>query len=321
MNKVVLGIDIAKRKFDVALLKEKKYYHKVFENNEEGFKRLEAWLAQHQVEKVHACMEATNNYWENLAENLYKQQHKVSIVNPSAISAFAKSLLSRNKTDKQDAKTIANYCSSNNPIEWHPTPEPIKQLQALVRRLESLQQVQQEEKNRLESAPNQIDVKNSLKQSVDFFQHQIDEIKKLILKHLDQNPQLKADKDLLTSIPGIGDITAANILAELVNIHNYKDARQAAAYSGLTPQHFRSGSSINSKPKLCKIGNSRLRKILYFPAIVAKRYNPILKSFADKLSSSGKHSMVIIGALMRKLLHLAFGVLRSRLPFDPSFSH
>jgi transposase len=319
MQEVILGIDIAKGKFNVDLLKEDKHYQKVCENNEKGFQELEKWLEKHKVEKVHACMEATNIYWEALAEYLYAKEHKVSVVNPSVISSFAKTKLLRNKTDEQDAKSIAEYCLKYNPIEWKPTPKEVKHLQALVRRLESLKHLQQEEKNRLASTLDQMDVKQSLLQSIEFFQQQIHHIQKLIVNHIDVNPQLKADKELLTSIPGIGDITAANILAELVNINNYKDARQAAAYAGLTPRHFTSGSSVDYKPHLCKIGNSRLRKILYFPAIVAKHHNPILMAFANRLSSRGKHSMVIIGALMRKLIHIAFGVLRSRKPFDPSF--
>lgn len=319
MQEAILGIDVAKGKFNVNLIKEGKHYQKVCENNEKGFQELEKFLDKHKIEKLHATMEATNTYWESLAEHLYAKGYKVSVVNPSIISSFAKTKLLRNKTDKQDAKTIAEYCLQHNPVEWKPTPKEVKYLQALVRRLESLKQVQQEEKNRLGSTLEQTDVKQSLEQSIEFFQQQIEHIQKLIAKHINDNPKLKADKDLLVSIPGIGDITAANILAELVNIDNYKDARQAAAYTGLTPRHFTSGTSINAKPKLCKIGNSRLRKLLYFPAIVAKRHNPILKAFAQRLSSHGKHSMVIIGALMRKLIHIAFGVLRSRKPFDPSF--
>lgn len=319
MQEVVLGIDIAKGKFVVNLIKETKHYQKVCENAEKGFQELEKFLEKHKVEKLHACMEATSTYWEALAEYLYAKGHKVSVVNPAAISYFAKAKLLRNKTDKQDAKTIAEYCLQHNPIEWKPTPKEIKHLQLLVRRLDSLKQLQQEEKNRLESSLDQSDVKISLEQSIEFFERQIQHIQKLILEHIHNNPKLKIDKDLLTSIPGIGDITAANILAELVNIDNYKDARQAAAYSGLTPRHFTSGTSVNAKPKLSKIGNSRLRKILYFPAIVAKTHNPILKSFANRLSSRGKHPLLIISALMRKLIHIAFGVLRSRKPFDPSF--
>lgn len=319
MQEVILGIDIAKGKFNVALLTENKYYQKVCENNEKGFQELEKWLQKHKIEKIHACMEATNVYWEALAEYLHAKEHKVSVVNPSVISSFAKTKLLRNKTDKQDAKSIAEYCLKYNPIEWKPIPKEVKHLQALVRRLESLKQVQQEEKNRLESSLDQLDVKKSLEQSIEFFERQIEHVNMLILEHIKNNPKLKADKDLLISIPGIGVLTAANILAELVNIDNYKDARQAAAYCGLTPKHFTSGTSVNAKPKLSKIGNSRLRKILYFPAIVAKHHNPILKAFASRLSSRGKHSMVVIGALMRKLIHIAFGVLRSRKPFDPSF--
>ena len=319
MQEAILGIDIAKGKFNVNLVKEGKHYQKVCENNEKGFKELERFLEKHKIEKVHACMEATNTYWEALAEYLYEKGHEVSVVNPSIISSFAKTKLLRNKTDKQDAKTIAEYCLQHNPIEWKPIAKEIKHLQALVRRLESLKQLQQEEKNRLESTLDQTDVKKSLEQSIEFFEQQIKHVHKLILEHIKNNSKLKADKDLLTSIPGIGDLTAANILAELINIDNYKSARQAAAYTGLTPKHFTSGTFVNAKPKLCKIGNSHLRKILYFPAITAKTHNPILKAFANRLSSPGKHPMVIISALMRKLIHIAFGVLRSRKPFDPSF--
>jgi len=319
MQEVILGLDIAKNKFDGALLIEEKYYHKIFENKEKGYKELEEWIKKYEVENLHVCMEATGSYWEALAEYLYKQGHKVSVANPSAISAFAASKMIRNKTDKEDAKIIADYCLSHKPIEWKPSPKEIKDLQALLRRLESLKNLQQEEKNRLESAPEQEQVRKSLQKSIEFFEKEIKLIEKLIESHVDENPKLKEDKDLLTSIPGIGIITAINILAELVNLNNYTDARQVAAYAGLTPRHFRSGSSINIKPKLSKIGNSRLRRVLYFPAVSAKQHNPILKSFAGRLSSKGKHSMVILGALMRKLLHIAFGVLRSRQPFDPSF--
>jgi transposase len=317
MSPVIIGIDIAKKKFDIAMLKENKFYSKVFENKEEGYIKLVEWLKQEEVAQI--AMEATSSYWEALAEYLYKCGYKVSVVNPSAISAYSASKLSRNKTDKQDAKMIASYCLSHNPELWKPTPEAVKKLQALVRRLESLQHMQQEEKNRLASGINQAEVVKSLSQSIEFFQAQIDELKKLIQEHINNNPELKQQKELLVSIPGIADTTAANILAELVNIDNYSSARQVAAYAGLTPRHRTSGSSVRGKPMLSKIGNSRLRKILYFPAVVAKTYNPILSTFALKLAQSGKHTMVVIGALMRKLLHIIFGVLKSGRPFDPYF--
>jgi len=320
MEKVILGIDISKVKIDVALLKANKFYNNVFANSEVGFNELKEWLRKNEIETLHVAMEATGTYWENVAECLHKQGHIVSVINPLAISAYSASKLNRNKTDKQDAKTIASYCLSHNPVAWQPTEPKVALLQALVRRLESLQILQQEEKNRLESAPKQANVVKSLEESINFFQTQIDLMKKLIAEHIVNSPKLKSQKYLLVSIPGIADTTAANLMAEIVNINNYENARQAAAYAGLTPQHRLSGSSVKGKTRLSKIGSSRLRKILYFPAISAKQHNPLVNAFAQRLSLNGKHTMVIISACMRKLLHIIFGVLKSGKPFDPNFS-
>ena len=121
---------------------------------------------------------------------------------------------------------------------------------------------------------------------------------------------------MLKTIPGIGDKTATTILAECGDLRTYPSARELAAYAGLTPKEFRSGSSVKGKPRLSKIGSSRLRQALYFPAISAKRYNPIIQAFCDRLLQRGKHNMTVIGAAMRKLLHLAYGVVKSGKPFD-----
>jgi transposase len=120
-------------------------------------------------------------------------------------------------------------------------------------------------------------------------------------------------------MPGIGEATAAKLLAEIVDVNQYRSARQVAAFAGLVPKHRESGSSVRGKPRLCKVGTARLRKALYFPAIVATQHNPIIKAVSERLRERGKCPMLIVGAAMRKLIHIAYGVLKSGKPFDPNY--
>ena len=131
-----------------------------------------------------------------------------------------------------------------------------------------------------------------------------------------QHSALKQDWENLQTIPGAAKTTATAILAQTPDLSSFKSARQLAAYAGLTPAHKASGTSLRGKSKLSKVGSSALRKAIYFPAIVAKNHNPILKAFAQKLAKKGKHTMVIIGAAMRKLLHIIFRILKNKVPFE-----
>ena len=318
MTQAVLGIDISKKTFHVALMLENgKTKPKVFSNDQKGFDQLLTWLKKHHVTKVHACMEATSIYGEALAEYLYEAGHIVSIVNPVRIKGFAKGEQLRTKTDKVDAALIARFCEAVHPVAWVPLPPEVKQLQALLRRLESLMEIQQQEKNRLETATGVI--AESIESHLEYLKESIDQTKALISDHFDQHPTLKEQRDLLTTIPGIASHSAAVLLAEIGTIGAYKNARQVAAHAGLTPVERSSGSSVHGKPRLSRMGNALLRNALYWPAIVAMRHNPLLKAFSERLLSRGKVKMQVIGAVMRKLLHMAFGILKSQKPFDPNF--
>lgn len=311
----VLGVDIAKRTFDVALLRVTKLRHKQFANNAVGFKQLDIWLSKHSITTVHVCLEATGIYGEALAEHLHKAGHVVSVVNPACIKAFAQTELQRNKTDRADAALIARFCQEKKPDRWTPAPVEIRELQALVRHLDSLIQTRTQLANRLSTA-QAGSVIESLRNLIEAVDAEIEQTQRKIRDHIDNHPDLKKCRDLLTSIPGIGAQTAAKLLAEIEHLREYKHARQAVAYAGLSPQHRESGESIRGRTKLSKIGNSRVRKALYLPAVVALRHNPIIRDLANRLALRGKCKMVIIGAAMRKLLHLAFGVLKTRKPFD-----
>jgi transposase len=314
----VLGIDISKAKFDVALLKGKnKIKTKVFSNHPEGFAELQVWLNSQGVTNLQACMEATSIYGNALARFLFAAGYKVSIVNPSRPKAFGRSELSRTKTDRADAKAIARFCAALCPAPWTPPALEVEQLQALVHRLDSLMAMKQQEQNRLETVDSIL--VEAITAHIDFLKEQIATTKKLIGDHFDKHPQLKAQRDLLVSIPGIAEATATVILAEIRDVSTFDSADQLAAFAGLTPQEFSSGSSVRGKPRLSKIGNARLRKALFMPAIVARKYNPFIQALCDRLLAKGKSKMSVVGAAMHKLLRQVFGVLKSQKPFDPDF--
>ena len=313
----VLGVDIAKASFDAVLLShDDTQKHRSFKNDNAGFTALFGWLSEQGANHVHACMEATGRYGDALARYLVTQGQTVSVVNPSITHAFARTELSRTKTDKADALRIARYCKMHKPPAWTPPDETVALLQALVRRLAALQQMHQMETNRLEGTGSAVHP--SIRAVLAVLNEQIKAVQKQIGEHIDTHPTLKQQQTLLLSIPGIGKATAAQLLAELGSAE-FSRAGQAAAFVGLVPRQHISGTSVRGRSSLCKMARSQLRKALFFPAMVALRHNPLVRAMGERLSASGKSKMLIVGAAMRKLVHLAFGVLKSGKLFDPQW--
>ena len=321
LSVAALGVDIAKLKFDVCLIKENgKAKHKVFANTTHGFEQLVVWLSSHGFGSLHVCLEATGSYGEALALYLFNVGLTVSVVNPAAVKAFAASRLTRTKTDKVDAELIARFCLAQQPEAWQPPAPEVRELQALVRRLESLIEMREALDNRLSSGVSTASVRHSLEEHIAYLVEEIKQTELMIREHINNHPDLKEQSDLLDSIPGIGATTAALLLAEITDFKRYKSARQVAAYAGLVPRERRSGSSVRGRTCLSKVGNARLRKALYFPAITALRSSSFFQQWAAGLRERGKCKMAVIGAAMRKLIHLAYGVLKTRKPFDPNWA-
>ena len=321
LSVAALGVDIAKLKFDVCLIKENgKAKHKVFANTTHGFEQLIVWLSSHRVSSLHVCLEATGSYGEALALYLFDVGLTVSVVNPAAVKAFAASRLTRTKTDKVDAELIARFCLAQQPEAWQPPAPEVRELQALVRRLESLIEMREALDNRLSSGVSTASVRHSLEEHIAYLIDEIKQTELMIREHINNHPDLKEQSDLLDSIPGIGATTAALLLAEITDFKQYKSARQVAAYAGLVPRERRSGSSVRGRTCLSKVGNARLRKALYFPAITALRCSGFFQQWAAGLRERGKCKMAVIGAAMRKLIHLAYGVLKTGKPFDPNWA-
>jgi len=315
MFQITVGVDIAKKKFDVALLMESKYKHKLFTNDEAGFEAFIVWLLTFNLlSRPLICMEATGAYSQPLADLLVAKGYPISVVNPAKVKAFAQSELSRAKTDKADAKLIARYALSMQPGLWTPPPPAIRRLQALTRRIEHLLEIQQMERNRLDTADESITASiNSLLKTVE---DEIKTIRLAINDLINDNPDLDNRRKLLESIPGIGSSTIAHLLIALSSHQGFTNAKQVVAFAGLAP-YLRESGPWSGKTRIAKSGDPILRKALYMPALCAWKHNPVIHDFCERLKANGKNGKAIACAAMRKLIHIAFGVLKSGKPFDP----
>jgi transposase len=321
MEPVFVGIDIAKDTFAVVVRRNGKNGKvQVFHNTSKGITSLIHWLPNPSKEQVYTCQEATGAYGQEVAEQLHAQGMHVSVVNPLAAKRYAGSSLVRNQTDAVDAGILAEFCETKKPRRWEPPTAAQKTLQALSRRLEDLQKLLQMERNRLGASKQLPDVvQTSLEQVIKLLKEQIQSTKLELRRLINQDPELKRQKNLLISIKGIGELTAIRFLAELGDLRHFDSAKQLAGYLGLTPTWKTSGTSVHTKPHLSKQGPAEVRQFLFMPAIVAKKHNPIIHAFCDRLASAHKCDMSLIGAAMHKLVHLMYGVVHSGLPFDPNY--
>jgi transposase len=319
VSKPVLGIDVSKDSLDVQFVLGDKSEYDVFGNNPIGHKRLVEWLKKRSKGvQVHVCMEATGMYAFPVAEQLHQASQYVSVVNPARIKAYASCQLARNKTDRLDAAIIADFCRTQNPTHWVPPREEIRELQALVRLLRGLEEDCQAQVNRSKSGVRSTDVGQVLDNLIHYYDEQIKHVEQLIDDHVNQHPDLRHKTALLVSIKGISSKTAHIILGEILYLDSFTDAKQVVAYAGLNPRQRLSGKMKGRSP-ISKTGNAHLRKALYFPAIVAKTHNPVVHEFCARLESNDLSKMEVIVAAMRKLLHIAFGVLKNDSPFDPNY--
>lgn len=315
----VLGIDISKRWFDVALREGDTYGHARFANTDGGFAELSAWLEDQRVDTVHACLEATGRYGLAVTHWLHAAGHKVSVVNPKLIKAFAQTTMTRSKSDRIDARLIADYCHLYHPPLWAP-PEPARdRLRQLTRYRTSLHKQRQAERNRLQAGAIDPLLQQLLQTHLAFLDEQLAALEAEIRAHLRAHPDLRQQQALLESLPGIGPVSAALALAELPDIRRLTHPGQLVAYAGVDPRQQRSGSSVRKRTVISKQGNARLRTALYFPAMTAMTHSPALQPFVQRLRQAGLAPKAIILAVMRKLLRWMYGVLKHHRPFDPAY--
>ena len=325
MMKTMIGIDVSKAKIDCAWLRDLetgKVKTKVFKNNPEGFQLLIKWVEKNtQQPTANTCfvMEATGIYHEALAYALHDAGAMVYVVNPAYIHDYAKSLGVRSKTDKKDSVIIARFGVTHHPAPWQPEAPEIRQLKALIARYEAIEKDLQRENNRLEKAEiTQVshEVIGSINTVINELTKELQRVKQLIDDHIDQHPTLKQDSILLKSIPGVGPVISQHMVA-LIRSRPFVSARQCSAFIGLNPVIRESGSSVRGRSHLSKMGDAKIRAKLYMAAIVAIQYNPDIKQQYERLLKNGKAKMAALGAAMRKLVQICFGVLKHQIPYQP----
>ena len=315
----IVGIDISKAKFDAALLVGERVRHGTFSNTEAGFEQFLAWLARHRPDPafpLHACMEATGNWGLDLAAFLHGRGVRVSVVNPARIKAYGASELARNKTDRLDAALTARFCRAHNPSAWVPPAGALRELRELVRRCDALKAARVQEMNRRAAGFASPAVAASIKAHIGWLDEQVEAVMGEVRRLVASDPVLSRNLALVRSITGFGEVSAVVLLAELPNIAEFSP-KALAAFAGLSPSEHSSGSSVRRPGKISRIGNQRLRGILYMCALSAKRTNKAMADFVRRMAEAGKAPKVILVAVARKLLVYAHAVVRTQKPFQP----
>ncbi len=321
----ILGIDIAKDKFDVnlrLLQSDQPRWEASFSNNAKGFKALHQWVAKHRPRccgAVHACLESTSRYGDALAQFLHQEDYQVSLVNPRRTRHYADSQLTRTVNDTVDARLIADFCASQRETlsRWEPLSPEHRQLRDLTRARQALVDNRERFANMLETASG-LARKTFLKQ-VRHLERQVQALDKAIQQFVRLVPHLHQQVELADSIPAVGPLTAATVIAELPPMAQIQQAAQAVALFGLDPIHKTSGTSVKTPARMSRMGSWRGRRALYMPAVVALRANPIIRHLAQRLEQKGRSGKYIVVAAMRKLLRLIYGVIKQGRPFDPNW--
>lgn len=312
-----VGVDVSKDKFDVSVAKKGSYKHHIFANSSKGHNEFLNWL-----DKNAPCawvgMEATGHYSTELADFLSFNNIRVSVINAYQIKSFARASLARNKNDNIDSQIIAQFVQRMEPRIYESSSDGQKEVKALTNVLDILKKQLTQLKNQLQSTQSKL-ARKALIKMIKQLEKEIASIQKQIEDHIEENEQLSEQCELLTSIKGIGKLTAFRILALMPSIECFTNAKQFAAYIGITPKHNQSGT-FAGKTTISRIGNARLRNVFYMPALVAKNTNKALNNFVCRLHQRNKSPKAIICAVMRKLAHIVFGVLKNKTPFNENLA-
>ncbi len=313
----ILGVDISKASFHCCLIDGEIRRASKFDNKLIGYRRVLKWLKAEGADDVHACMEATGPYWRGLANSLSSAGLRVSVVNPSRTAHYARSQLRRTKTDAVDAEMLADFCRSQKPDVWKPPAPEILKLRAFLTYRRQLVKQQTAQNLAIAGIDSNAALRRIHAVQLRAIAKAIAAVDRELRSFMKQYPGLRESVAQVQSIPGIGTLSAATIVAHLP-VDRLRDKKAVGAYAGLSPSERQSGTSLHGKPRICKTGNAELRGAMYMPAIVAIQCNPTMKAFAERLKARGKPSKVIIVAVMRKMLVLAYTLLLDKTDFDPS---
>lgn len=311
------GIDVSRDKLDCAAVDEEGQRinrARTFANDTQGVNEIIGWARATACEEP-CCfvMEATAAYHELAATRLHCAGLVVSVVNPAQARSLAKGLGMLSKTDTIDALLLAQYARLAKPRSWHPVAAELQKFNAMLMRLDCLEADVRREQNRREQALVRAAcecVIESIDSCIAFLQNQCKALRRAIDKHIQAHTALRDDITRLRTIPAVGEKTA-NRMAAILTSNYFESAKEVAAFLGLVPVQRESGTSVRGRSRLSKAGNPRVRASLYMAAVVAKKINPDIKALYDRLCAQGKTKMSALGACMRKLVHICYGVMKS----------
>lgn len=335
MNKEItrqsVGIDVSQKELVVCLGRmyedwtPELYGHKCFANTEKGYLSLIMWVKKLTKEStpIRFVMESTGVYHESLAYFLDGKGYNQSIILPNKISNYARSLDTKTVTDKTASEAIAMFGLERKLENWKRPKEIFKRLRQITRERDQVIQARTVAKNQLhaeqaEAEPYQRSIAR-IKQQIAIFNKQEKEIKEEIAELINKDVEVKKAIELICSIPGIGSLTAAIVLAETNGFELIRNKAQLASYAGLDIKEKQSGTSVKGKPRISKKGNKYLRKAMHLPALAAIRHDDRFKAVFARLVSKHGIKMKAVVAVQRKLLEMVYTIYKTNTAFDKNY--
>jgi transposase len=321
MHNAHAGCDVSKDYLDVCLRDSQDHLRtKRFDNTPAGHHELAAWLKK-TVGSVRMVVEATGTYSLDLALVLHAAEHvELMVANPRATRKFAEAQMQRSKTDQVDAQVLCDFARRMEFRPWQPPESEILELRGIARRIQALTVARTRERNRLRHAEATTTtpavVINDIEVNIRHLERRLEEMLRQALQVVQAHVYLQEAFEHLTSVRGIGDKSAVLLVPELMILPEEMTVRQWVAHAGLDPRKHQSGDSIEKRERISKVGNVRLRRALYMPALVAIQWEPNIGAFYEKLLAKGKKPIVAVVAVMRKLLHSIYGMLKHGQDFD-----
>ena len=316
------GIDVSADQLVVALAGEAgKWLQRNFSNRPSGHQALILWL-QKMGTQVRVCLEATGLYSLDIALALHAAAGiEVAVLNPKKVNGFAATLC-RSKTDPADAQVLAEYARRMPFQRWPPPRAAALELRTITRHIAALTQQHTQQSNRLHavsaSRTGSRCVQQDLQRSLRDLQRRTEKMRRAARALITQDAELGPRFVLLLGMPGIGEVSALNLLGELALLSPTLTVRQWVAHSGLDPVHHDSGTSVHQRARISRAGNRYLRRALYMPALVAVRHDPHLRAFYQALVARHKAKLQALMAVARKMLHAIFGMFRGHTDYDGS---
>ena len=313
-----IGIDVSKLHLDAGWLEDGKKVHRKVRNSKKGFAALLAEVP----ESAHFVMEATGTYYFNLALFLHQAERFVAVVNPAQTKHHIKAELTRSKSDKSDAFSIAKFGEEKNPSVWNPHEREVYELRQLMALDDKLQQKIVQFGNMFEAF---VEPDYHSENALEYIQEVIVQLKAKRTK-IQKDMAKLADKlfpeqvEILSSIPGVGKSSAIKVMAEVGDFGRFDSSRKLVSFSGLSPTLKQSGTSVRSKGHISRMGGCRIRGTLYMCAMNALRCNDQCKAMWNRLEAKGKHGKIAMVAIMAKLLRQMWALITKNETYRPNLA-